>query len=725
MASLTINVGGMVCAACQAHVQKALDQTQGVSKAAVNLMTGQAQVAFDPTIVDPAKLLEAIRDTGYEAELPVAGQTAVQEQTQRDSEQSSEARDLFIRAGVSFVLGVAAMAAPERWMHQNWFRYALAAATIFVMAWAGGRIYAGAWKTVSHGTADMNTLVTLGTGAAFLYSFAVTVDPGFFAARAVFPNGHPDVYYEAAILILAFVTAGRGMEERAKRQTAGALRKLIGLQPSMANVIREGVERSVPIAKLVEGDVLLVRPGERIPVDGEIVEGTSYIDESMLTGEPEPAPKAMGDAVVGGTVNTTGSFRYRATSLGEASVLSRIVSLMRQAQGSRAPIERLADRISGIFVPTVLALAVLTFAVWTFMGAGAVRAATNAVAVLIIACPCAMGLAVPTAVMVATGRGAEMGVLIKGGEALEKLHKLDTIVLDKTGTITEGKPRVTETTLSDASLRLAAAVERSSEHPLARAVVAFAEARDLALPETSDFRSIPGRGVRARVEGHDVLCGNQEFLRESGVAVAPDAVAADVRGAVFVAMDGVFAGSLTVADPLRSESLAAVREFQKLKLDVVLLTGDRQTTADAVAKQAGIARVVAGVLPAGKLDEIRRLQQQGRVVAMAGDGVNDAPALAQADVGFAMGSGTDIAMEAGDVTLLKSGLGGVARAIALSRAAWNIMQQNLVWALAYNVIAIPAAALGFLSPVIASAAMAMSSVSVVLNSLRLARFNKH
>ena len=398
---------------------------------------------------------------------------------------------------------------------------------------------------------------------------------------------------------------------------------------------------------------------------------------------------------------------------------------MRQAQGSRAPIERLADRISRVFVPTVLALAILTFAGWMIAGgatsAAAVRAAVSAVAVLIIACPCAMGLAVPTAVMVATGRGAEMGVLIKGGEALEKLRKIDTIALDKTGTVTEGKPRVTGATLTDDALRLAAAAERPSEHPLSRAVVSYAESRGIAVPDAPEFSSLTGRGVRARVEGHTVLCGNEQLLAENNVA-SPDNTRRDASGMILVAIDGAFAGTLTVADPIRAESAAAVREFQNLALDVVLLTGDRQQTAEAIAKEAGIGRVVAGVLPEGKVEEIRRLQQQGRTVAMAGDGINDAPALAQADVGFAMGSGTDIAMEAGDVTLLGSGLSGVARAIALSRATWKVMRQNLGWALGYNVIAIPAAAFGFLSPVIASAAMAMSSVSVVLNSLRLARF---
>ncbi len=417
----------------------------------------------------------------------------------------------------------------------------------------------------------------------------------------------------------------------------------------------------------------------------------------------------------GARINTTGGFRYKATTLGEASVLARIVTLMRQAQASRAPIERLADRISGVFVPTVLGLAILTFAGWMIIGSGPIKGAIAAVAVLIIACPCAMGLAVPTAVMVATGRGAEMGLMIKGGEALENLRRVNTIVLDKTGTVTEGHPRITGSRIDDAALRLAAGLERRSEHPVGRALVEFAESRALSIPDAQDFRAEAGRGVLARVEGHDVLAGNEAFLKEHGVD--------GVKGSgIVVAVDGKLAGTLTFNDPIRAGAKEAVRDFQTLGLAVVLLTGDRRDAAEAIALEAGIVHVVAGVLPEGKVAEIRRLQAGGRIVAMAGDGINDAPALAQADVGFAMGSGTDIAIEAGDVTLLRADLAGVARAIALSRAAWKIMRQNLGWALGYNIIAIPAAAFGFLNPVIASAAMAASSVSVVFNSLRLRRF---
>jgi P-type Cu+ transporter len=698
-----INVGGMTCAACQAHVQRALEETPGVEKAAVSLMTGDATVVFDPEAVEPPALVDAIRETGYEADLPTPGQSAFEEQEERERAQVAEARDLAVKAVVSLALGAVSMILSMNFMDNARVNWLLLFTAIFVMGWAGRSIYAGAFNAALYGSADMNALVALGTGAAFVYSAAVTVAPGFFHARGV--HGH--VYFEAAVLIVAFVIAGRALEARAKRQTTGALRKLIGLQSSTARVMRDGVETEVPVAQVRRGDFIVVRPGEKLPVDGEIVDGSSFVNESMLTGEPMPVEKKTGDTVAGGTLNTTGSFRYRATTLGEASVLARIVALMRQAQVSRAPIERLADRISQVFVPCVLALAAVTFAGWMFTGHGALQAAVASVAVLIIACPCAMGLAVPTAVMVATGRGAEIGLLIKGGEALEKLRRVNTIVLDKTGTVTEGKPRVTEARLSDDALRLAAAAERRSEHPLARAVLEFAESRGLSAAGTAqEFQATAGRGIQAKVEGQVVRVGSAAFVGFSGEGI-------------LVAVDGILQGSILVSDPIRSTTKAAVAEFSRLGLEVVLLTGDRRETAEAVAREAGIERVVAEVLPDGKTAEIRRLQAEGRIVAMAGDGINDAPALAQADVGFAMGSGTDVAMEAGDVTLLRADLRGVADAIALSRAAWRVMRQNLFWALGYNVVAIPAAALGWLSPVIASAAMAASSVSVVANSLRL------
>jgi Cu+-exporting ATPase len=706
--TVRINVGGMSCAACQAHVQRALEDSPGVKKAAVNLMTGEATVVFDPGQTAPESLVGAIEDTGYDAALPTAGKSAFEEQEEREQAQIAEARELSRKAIVSLVLGAAAMfvpmALPEHLMHGAPVRWTLFFVTLFVMAWAGRKIFAGAWSATSHGSSDMNTLVAIGTGAAFLYSAAVTIAPGFFESRGL----GTDIYYEAAILILAFVVSGRALEARAKRQTTTALRKLIALQPPTARVSRDGVEADIPIGQVRRSDLIVVRPGEKLPVDGEVADGTSYVNESMLTGEPAPVAKHPGDAVIGGTVNTSGSFRYRATTLGETSVLARIVTLMRQAQASRAPIERLADRISGVFVPSVVALAILTFSGWMLAGGGATKAAVSAVAVLIIACPCAMGLAVPTAVMVATGRGAQTGLLIKGGEALEKLRRVSAIVLDKTGTVTEGQPRVTSAQLDDDALRLAAAAERRSEHPLARSIVEYAATKGLAIPDVIEFRSVTGRGVEATVEGHRVRVGNAAFLGSTAAGI-------------LVEIDGEIRGSVHVSDPVREGASSAVAGLKRMGLDVFLVTGDQAAAAEEVAGKVGIEHVIAGVLPEGKVEEIRKLQKQGRVVAMAGDGINDAPALAQADIGFAMGSGTDIAIEAGDVTLLRADLSAILQAISLSRAAWRIMRQNLFWALAYNVVAIPAAALGFLNPIVASAAMAMSSVTVVFNSLRLKR----
>ena len=721
--SITIGVEGMVCAACQAHVQKALDNLPGVHRADVSLMNAEAIVAFDPHKVASEQLLAAIRDTGYEAHLNQAGQAVDDQLRQAESLQIAETRQLTIRAVVTLLLGAGAMALPMAWMHRASVQYVLAAVTLFVMIWAGGKVYRGAWSVLKHGSSDMNLLVALGTLAALLYSLTVTVAPGFFTARGV---AH-EVYYEAAIFILGFVISGRALEARAKRQAGQALVNLVSLTPAEAAIIRDGLEERIPVKTVRRDDVLMVRPGERIPVDGAMLEGTAWLDESMLTGEAAPVEKQVDDAVIGGTINTTGSFRYRATTLGEQSVLARMVALVRQAQSSRAPIERLADRISRIFVPTVLGLALLTLLGWLLTGHSAVQAASAAVAVLIIACPCAMGLAVPTAVMVATGRGAELGVLIKGGEALEKLHKIDTIVFDKTGTLTEGKPRVTSTNITEEHLRLAASVENLSEHPLAKSVANYAREQGVAISSVEGFASEAGRGVRAKAEGHDVLVGSEAYLSDNGVA-APG------KG-ILVAVDGIFVGSITVSDPIRSDAFALVAACKTSGLNVILLSGDHRENAEAVAKQIGIETVLAGVMPGQKRNEIRRLQNQGHVVAMAGDGVNDAAALSQADVGFAMGTGTDIAIESGDVILLgsgnrtglgnvtRSGLDGVVRAIALSKATWKVMQQNLGWALAYNVLAIPAAALGWLNPVLASAAMAASSVSVVLNSLRLKRFS--
>ena len=559
----------------------------------------------------------------------------------------------------------------------------------------------------------------------------------------------PDVYYEAVVLIIALILTGNMFEARATQRTSAALRALVHLQPKTARVLREDAEVDLPVKSVMVGDTVIVRPGERIPVDGEILAGSSAVDESMLTGESMPVTKGVGDRVIGGAMNTTGAFRYRATTLGGDSVLAQIVKLMRDAQGSRAPIQRLADRISGIFVPIVLSLAVVTFVVWFIAAeqAPAVRAFAAAVAVLIIACPCAMGLAVPTAVMVATGKGAELGVLIKGGEALQRAGDVTTVVLDKTGTVTEGKPAVTDIVLAaDGAfvhreallLQLVASLESRSEHPLAGAIVRYATARGLSVVEPDTFASQTGRGAIGVVNeagvSYAIAVGNAELLAETAVRTTPlqeqvDRLAADSKTPLFVVVDGVLAGLIAVADPIKASSRDAVAQLQAMGLEVVMLTGDHQRTASAVARLAGIDRVVAGVLPAGKVAEIVRLQVTGRVVAMIGDGINDAPALAQADVGMAIGTGTDIAIDAGDIVLMRGDLRTAAQAIALARRTMRTMQQNLFWAFVYNVIGIPVAAgvlypaFGLmLSPILASAAMAFSSVSVVSNSLRLRRF---
>ena len=769
--TIRIPVSGMTCAACSARVQRTLQKQPGVDDAAVNLMMKSATVTFDPAAVSPERLVEAIRDTGYGAELASPDQTAFEEQEARDRATAEEFRELRRKAIASAVVGAIAMmlSMPLMSAHAShggpvgdpFMRWAMTtldpairgvapwlyaippaaiawmmlAATAGVMAWAGRHFYTRAWAAFRHHSADMNTLVAVGTGAAFLYSVLATAAPGFFLSRGV----APDVYYEAVIIIIALILTGNAFEARAKRNTSAALRALVQLQPKTARVVRFDQEVDVPVDTVESGEILVVRPGERIPVDGEVVSGESAVDESMLTGESLPVAKRAGDRVIGGTVNRTGAFRYRATTLGSDSVLARIVRLMRDAQGSRAPIQRLADRISGIFVPVVISLAIATFVVWFVASdvAPAVRAFAAAVAVLIIACPCAMGLAVPTAVMVATGKGAELGVLIKGGEALQRAGDVDTVVLDKTGTVTEGKPDVLAVEAPDADadevLALAAAVERLSEHPLADAVVRSARERALALGEATGFASVTGRGVRADVGGRAVAVGSAALLRETGIdpsALEPLAArqAALGRTPVLVAVDGRAAGVLAIADPVRESSRDAVARMRRMGLDVVMLTGDNERTARAVAREAGIERVVAGVLPDGKVDEVKRLQGAGRVVAMVGDGINDAPALAQADIGMAVGTGTDIAADAGDVVLMRGDLHGAAQAIALSRRTMRTMKQNLFWAFVYNVIGIPIAAgvlypaFGLLlSPILASAAMAFSSVSVVTNSLRLRR----
>ena len=767
---VTFPVKGMTCAACQSAVERSLTRTPGVREAAVNLMLHSATVSYDPSVVPVEGLLDAVRDIGYEAEAPAEHDTLGAPAARAALDDVSDGA-LWRKAGVTFVaalaamvVGVPLMAPAETAGHgahlvtadpfMQWvmralgpslqaampWLYALPAAgitwsltvvTAALMAWAGREFYVRAWKNLGHGTADMNSLVALGTGAAFLYSLVATVAPGLFTRAGV----APDVYYEAVLFIIALVLMGRALEARAKHQATRALGRLVALQPTTARVRVGDADEERPLGALVTGDLVVVRPGERLAVDGVVTDGRSAVDESMLTGEPVPVEKTVGDAVVGGTVNGGGVLVVRTTAAGAASVLAQIVRLMQDAQASRAPIQHLADRVAAVFVPVVAGLAVLTVAAWWIFGgeAGAVRAFANGVAVLIIACPCAMGLAVPTAVMVATGRGAESGVLIKGGEALQRTGDVTAVVFDKTGTLTIGKPTVSgvqsvvDGAGDDALVRFAAAVGAQSEHPLSAAIAAEAVRRGLTLPRPSTFESAPGLGASGVVDGVAVRLGRASYVAPEQ-ALSPAADDGDTE--VHVALDGRYAGVIRLHDPLRADAADAVARVVALGLTPVLLTGDRQGPAERAARGVGITRVVAGVLPAGKTDEVARLQAEGHVIAMVGDGINDAPALAKADVGIALASGTDVAVEAADIVLMRPDVRGVARAIALSRQTMRVMRQNLFWAFVYNVIGIPVAAgllypwFGvLLSPVLASAAMAFSSVSVVANSLRLRRAN--
>ncbi|RJP74674.1 MAG: copper-translocating P-type ATPase [Candidatus Zixiibacteriota bacterium] len=736
---LQLEVEGMTCASCVTRVERALRSVPGVTDAAVNLATSRAQIRTQGNL--PAdQLVEAVRRTGYEARplLARAEKGATGEDLQRREEQGLRRR--FILAAVLtlpiFLLAMLGMDRPFLGLlsHQasSWVQLALAAP---LMAVSGRGFFINAWKALRHGSADMNTLVAVGTGAAFIYSAIVTVVPHLLAG--VSSGG--EVYYDTAAMIITLILMGRLLEVRAKGRASQAIRKLMGLAPSTARVLRGAEESEIPLEAVRVGDRLRVRPGERIPTDGVILEGHSSVDESMLTGEPLPAEKGPGDEVVGATLNRSGAFVFEARRVGSDTMLAQIIRLVEQAQGSKAPVQRFADRIAAVFVPVVMALAVVTFGIWMVWGPepAFTHALTAFIAVLIIACPCALGLATPTAIMVGTGRGAELGVLIKGGEALEAIRKIDTVVLDKTGTITRGRPEITDLVpapgFSEADLlTLAAAVENLSEHPLAEAVVRRAREAGVGIPEVHRFQAEAGQGVSAQLDGHRVLLGRREWLLAQGVIFPEGSVPlGDGVGKtlLYVARDDQPAGWMAAADPVKADSPAAVRALQGLGLEVIMLTGDREAAAQEVARQVGLRRVIAGVLPTQKAEVIRQLQAEGRTAAMVGDGLNDAPALAQADVGISLGTGTDVAIEASDITLIKGDLPSAVTAIRLSKRTLKTIYQNFFWAFIYNLIGIPIAA-GLLypftgmtlSPVIAAGAMAFSSVSVVANSLRLKRF---
>jgi len=740
---ITVPIRGMSCASCVEKVQTALKNVPGVVKASVNFATEKATVEYLPGQVTVRDLAKAVHDAGYELLETQEGADIVEQERAARQAELRRLRQKFIVGLVLVVpifllgnlhmVGLSHLLALDR---QTNFLIQLILQTP-VQFWVGWQFYRGAWAAARHKTTDMNTLIAVGTSAAYLYSVAATFFPWLFAAKGL----AAEVYFDTAGAIIVLILLGRLLEARAKGQTSEAIKKLIGLQPKTAIVIRDGKEQEIPVADVQFGDQVMVRPGERIPVDGVVLEGYSAVDESMVTGESIPVEKQAGAEVIGATINKTGSFKFRATKVGKETMLAQIIRMVEEAQGSKPPIARMADIIASYFVPAVIGAAVLTFIIWYFFGPqpALTYALLNFVAVMIIACPCAMGLATPTSIMVGTGKGAEHGVLIRGGEALETAHKLDAIVLDKTGTITKGEPSVTDIAESDGYkaaeiLRLAASAERGSEHPLGEAIVRRAHEQGLQLEDPTDFKAIPGQGIEATIGDHKVLLGNMKLMKEQGVRIdtmkgKDTAFSQKGKTPMFMAVDGRPAGIIAVADTLKQDSAAAINALHQLGLEVIMVTGDNKRTADAIAAQIGVDHVLAEVLPEAKAGEVKKLQAKGKRVGMVGDGINDAPALAQADVGIAIGTGTDVAMESADITLISGDLKGVVIAIALSKATIRNIKQNLFWAFAYNTILIPVAAgilfpfFGILlNPIFAAGAMGLSSVTVVTNALRLRRF---
>src|SRR2546426_1526629 len=751
-ATLTIPIEGMSCASCVAKIEHGLSAVPGVSRAAVNLATEQATVEYHPGVTDPTAIAETIRGLGYtpvmavEAPLTPAlflqgGGTDREERQQRKEAAYRELKRRFwVAAALSVPVMLLAMSEhlglPVSLTASFWLQLLL---TTPVQFWAGWQFYKGAWAVARHGTTDMNTLIALGTSAAYGYSVAATVAPGSFTAG----GATPQVYFDSSAAIITLILLGRVLEARAKGRTSEALTRLIGLQAKQARVIRDGRELDIPVEDVKVCDVVVVRPGEKVPVDGVILEGTSSLDESMLTGESMPVDKGSGDQVIGATLNKTGYFRFKATQVGADTALARIVRLVEEAQGSKPPIARLADQVAAVFVPIVIAVAVLTFGLWLAFGPepAFTKALLNFVAVLIIACPCALGLATPTSIMVGIGRGAELGILIRSGAALEQARALTTVVLDKTGTLTKGELAVKEIVVRQEGwtrekiLQFAASAEQGSEHPIGEAIAKMARELRIALEPLKDFAAVPGHGIRATVKGQPVRVGNLRLMEVDGLRVAGlEAETARLAEAgltpMFVAVGGTVVGVIAVADTVKKHAREAVSALKIMGLDVVMITGDNPRTAAAVAKGVSIERVLAEGLPEAKAFEVKRLQGEGRRVAMGGDGINDAPALAQADVGIAIGAGTDVAMRSAGVTLIKGDLRGIVRAIRLSRATMRNIKQNLFFAFVYNSVGVPIAAGALypffgilLSPMIAAAAMSFSSVSVIANALRLRRMS--
>ncbi len=733
----TVSIGGMTCAACVRRVELALKEVAGVEEAAVNLATGRGTVTHGPEWAGPGGLRKAVTEAGYE----YLGLVDESREDPIEKAREREIRELSVKFAAGIVLSVIIFMGTM----QEWFPFLepiprqamltlLFALTTPVVFWVGSRFHSGALKALRQKTSDMNTLVSIGALSAYLYSALATFFPSVFTGAGV----HLHVYYDGAAFIVSFIVLGRLLEARTKGKTSQAIKRLVGLKPRTARVIRGGQPADIPVEEVLRGDEILVRPGEKIPTDGVVLTGASAVDESMLTGESMPVAKEAGSDVYGATINRSGSFTFRATKIGAETALAQIIRLVEEAQGSKAPIQRIADRVAAVFVPTVMAIAAVTFVVWAFFVPDPVlaRALLNFVSVLIIACPCAMGLATPTAVMVGTGIGAEKGILIKGGESLEKAHRLTMVVFDKTGTLTVGEPRVTDVETAPGAtredvLRAAAAVEALSEHPLAAAIVEKAKSEGIGTGPVEGFEALSGLGARALVDGTAVLLGNRKLIEQEGVRLdglsqTGDRLSGEAKTCVFVAREGKAAGVIALADVPKDTAAETVATLKGMGLKVGLITGDNEGTARAMGRALGIDRVLAEVLPGGKAEEIGHLKAQGEVVAMVGDGINDAPALSAADIGIAIGAGTDVAIEASDITLIRDDLRAVPEAIRLSFRTMKAIRQNLFWAFIYNVIGIPVAAgvlypfFGvLLNPVYAAAAMALSSVSVVTNSLRL------
>lgn len=731
--TVELKLMGMTCAACANRIEKGLQRLPGVSKATVNFALETALVEFHPQQITIKELIQKVEQLGYHAEtkedLPSDTdykQKEIQQQLKRFIIAAILSLPL-LWSMVSHFSFTSFLWIPDLFMNP-WFQLALATPVQF---WIGGRFYVGAFKALRNKSANMDVLVALGTSAAYFYSLYQT----FLSLNQ--GTHHVELYYETSAILITLILLGKYFEIRAKGRSSEAIKKLMGLQAKNALVVRDGTELTISIEEVVVGDTLIIKPGEKIPVDGEVIEGMSAVDESMLTGESIPVEKQLGDMVIGATINKNGRIMIKATKVGKETALAQIIKVVEEAQGSKAPIQRIADKISGVFVPIVVGIAIITFLIWFFaiQPGQFANALEKAIAVLVIACPCALGLATPTSIMAGSGRAAELGVLFKGGEHLEITQQIDTVILDKTGTITNGKPTLTDIILAEnmdetTFLSMVGATEKNSEHPLAEAIVEGILVKNISIPDVDQFEAIPGYGVRAIVQGNEVLIGTRKLMNQHGVSFEDmeeimSQLELNGKTAMLVAIQQQYAGLIAVADTVKNTSKEAIHRLQQLGLEVIMITGDNQRTAEAIAHEVGITHILAEVLPEGKATEVQKIQNTGKKVAMVGDGINDAPALATAKIGMAIGTGTDIAMEAADITLIRGDLHSIADAIIMSRKTMQNIKQNLFWALAYNVIGIPVAASGLLAPWLAGAAMALSSVSVVLNALRLQRVTIH